>query len=87
MAQRKKRSKKFRVTDLPPHLQHVNLSAAGIDIGSAQHWVAVPEGRDEVSVRQFGAFTNDLEALADWLVKCDITSVAMEATGVYWIAT
>jgi transposase len=47
--------------------------------------VAVPEGRDEVSVREFGTFTADLEALADWLKKCGVTSVAMESTGVYWI--
>src|SRR5437016_5126766 len=85
MTQRKKRSQKFQVTDLPPHLQHVNLNAAGIDIGSDQHWVAVPEGRDNVSVREFAAFTTDLLALADWLAQCGITTVAMEATGVYWI--
>jgi transposase len=85
MAQRKKRSKKFQVTDLPRHLQHVNLNAAGIDIGSDRHWVAVPEGRDRISVREFGAFTTDLEALADWLAQCGITTVAMESTGVYWI--
>lgn len=85
MSQRKKRSKKFQVSDLPRHLQHVNLNAAGIDIGSDRHWVAVPEGRDEVSVREFGAFTTDLVALADWLAQCGITTVAMEATGVYWI--
>jgi len=46
LSQRKKRSKRFQVTDLPRHLQHVNLNAAGIDIGSDRHWVAVPEGRD-----------------------------------------
>jgi transposase len=47
--------------------------------------VAVPEGRDEVSVREFGTFTADLEALAAWLKKCGVTTVAMESTGVYWI--
>ena len=47
--------------------------------------VAVPEGRDEVSVREFGTFTADLEALADWLKQCGVTTVAMESTGVYWI--
>jgi len=41
------------------------LKAAGIDIGSDRHWVTVPEGCDEVSVREFGAFTSDLVALAD----------------------
>ena len=85
MAQRKKRRKRFQISDLPSYLRHVNLNAAGIDIGSEQHWVAVPEGRDKVSVREFGAFTTDLVALADWLAQCGITTVAMEATGVYWI--
>ena len=70
---------------LPAQLQHINLNAAGIDIGSERHMVAVPEGRDEVSVREFGTFTADLEALAAWLKKCGVTTVAMESTGVYWI--
>ncbi len=85
MARRQQRRKQFAVTDLPEHLQHVNLNAANIDIGSDRHVVAVPAGRDEVSVREFAAFTADLNALADWLTKCGITSVAMESTGVYWI--
>jgi transposase len=87
MAKRRKKTKsrRFRITNLPAQLQHINLNAAGIDIGSERHMVAVPEGRDEVSVREFGTFTADLEALAAWLKKCGITSVAMESTGVYWI--
>lgn len=82
---KKARSRSFKIGNLPAQLQHINLNAAGIDIGSERHMVAVPEGRDEVSVREFGTFTADLEALADWLKKCGITSVAMESTGVYWI--
>lgn len=85
MSKSKQRTKQFKVTDLPQQLQHVNLDAAGIDIGSDRHVVAVPPGRDDVSVREFGAFTSDLNALADWLTKCGITTVAMESTGVYWI--
>src|SRR5258707_1937132 len=81
----KTKSKSINVQSLPEHLRHINLNAAGIDIGSERHMVAVPEGRDEVSVREFGAFTTDLLALADWLAQCGITTVAMEATGVYWI--
>ena len=64
----------------------INRDAAGIDVGNAQHWVAVPSGRDAESVRMFGCFTSDLHALANWLVKCGIKTVAMESTGVYWIA-
>lgn len=59
--------------------------AAGIDIGSAAHFVAVPADRDEASVREFSSLTCDLQATADWLKRCGVTTVAMESTGVYWI--
>ena len=64
-------------------LTHPN--AAGIDIGSASHFVAVPPDRDEEPVREFPSFTADLERLADWLDGCGVDTVAMESTGVYWI--
>jgi transposase len=70
---------------LPAQLAAVNLHAAGIDIGSQEHWVAVPPASDSQPVRRFGACTADLEALADWLQQCGVTTVAMESTGVYWI--
>ena len=63
----------------------INKDAAGIDIGSGEHWVAVPEDRDEEPVRCFGCFTADLQAMARWLKQCGVTTVAMESTGVYWI--
>ena len=85
MAKRKRRAKGFRPGELPKELRHVNLNAAGIDVGSERHFVAVPEGRDEVSVREFGTFTADLQVLVKWLKQCGITTVAMESTGVYWI--
>jgi Transposase IS116/IS110/IS902 family./Transposase. len=66
-------------------LRVLNRNAAGIDIGSNEHWVAVPPDRDPEPVRRFAAFTADLVALADWLRQCGVTSVVMEATGVYWI--
>jgi transposase len=64
-------------------LTHPN--AAGIDIGSASHYVAVPPDRDDEPVREFPSFTADLHALADWLEACGVDTVAMESTGVYWI--
>jgi transposase len=64
----------------------IHPNAAGIDIGSEEHYVAVPDDRDEQSVRTFGCFTPDLEEMATWLKKCRITSVAMESTGVYWVS-
>lgn len=70
---------------LPKHLENINQMAAGIDIGSRSHFVAVPEGCDEVSVQEFKSFTADLHKLANWLEKCGIETVAMESTGVYWI--
>lgn len=60
-------------------------NAAGIDIGSASHFVAVPPDRDDEPVREFSSFTADLNALADWLTACGVDTVAMESTGVYWI--
>lgn len=66
-------------------LEIVNPNAAGIDAGSEHHLVSVPEDRSDDPVRTFGAFTCDLHALADWLSACGITTVAIEATGVYWI--
>ncbi len=63
-------------------LTHPN--AAGIDIGSAAHYVAVPPERDDEPVREFKSFTADLHALADWLQACGVDTVAMESTGVYW---
>ncbi len=66
-------------------LDQINPNAAGIDCGSAEHVVAVPPDRDPMPVRTFRTFTGDLHRLADWLTACRVTSVAMEATGVYWI--
>ena len=60
-------------------------NAAGIDIGSASHFCAVPPDRDDAPVREFASFTADLNALADWLQACGVDTVAMESTGVYWI--
>jgi transposase len=70
---------------LPPHLQHLNLNAAAIDVGASSHFVAVPPGRDATDVREFGTFTADLHRLADWLTHCGVDTVVMESTGVYWI--
>jgi len=61
------------------------LNAAGIDIGAREIFVAVPPDRDENPVRVFGTFTESLQEMAQWLVQCGITTVAMESTGVYWI--
>ena len=54
-------------------------------VGSAEHWVAVPPGSDPEPVRRAGACTADLEAIADWLARCGVKSVALESTGVYWV--
>jgi transposase len=59
--------------------------AAGIDLGLRSHWVAagpLPDGT--LQVAEFGTYTDSLEAIADWLQQHGITTVAMEATGVYW---
>ncbi len=66
-------------------VRRVHPDAAGIDCGSAEHYVAVPPERDPRPVRAFKTFTPDLQALVTWLQGCRVTTVAMEATGVYWI--
>lgn len=68
-----------------PALTITHPHAAGIDIGSRSHFVAVPPDRADVPVREFPCFTVDLHALADWLQACGVDTVAMESTGVYWI--
>ena len=68
-----------------PALRRQNPAAAGLDIGAAEIWACVPADRDAQPVRAFGTFTPDLHALADWLAQCQVTTVAMESTGVYWI--
>jgi transposase len=66
-------------------LEVVHPNAAGIDIGNAAHYVAVPPDRDPQPVRRFECFTQDLGAMADWLNQCGIVTVAMQSTGVYWL--
>ena len=69
-------------------LNRLNEHAAGVDIGGERHFVAVPPGAAEHSasaVREFGVFTKDLYAIADWLRECGVETVAMESTGVYWV--
>ena len=68
-----------------PKLRVQNAAAAGLDIGAEEIWACVPADRDTQPVRAFGTFTPDLHALAEWLGQCQVTSVAMESTGVYWI--
>src|SRR6476646_6049784 len=66
-------------------LEQINLNAGGLDIGATEIWVCVPADRDSEPVRKFATFTPDLHQLAEWLVTCGVTSVAMESTGVYWL--
>ena len=66
-------------------LEVVHPDCAGIDVGKRKHYVAVDPSRFEEPVRNFGSFTEDLEAMAAWLSACGVREVAMESTGVYWI--
>jgi transposase len=81
MAKKQKKNAKADGAVLPV----MKPDAAGIDIGSTEIYVAVPADRDTESVRSFPTFTQDLYALAAWLQRCGIKTVAMESTGVYWI--
>jgi transposase len=82
---RKQVTAKKQPRDVMEGLQPLNLDVAGIDVGSAEHYVAVPADRDVRPIQKFHSFTADLHRLARWLEGCGIKVVAMQATGVYWI--
>jgi transposase len=63
----------------------VNPDSAGIDIGSASHFVAIPADRKGDTVREFKCYTPDIRAMIDWLKEAKIKTVVMESTGSYWI--
>lgn len=69
----------------PQNLTRMNPGAAALDIGSTMHMAAVNPESDDMPIRAFGTFTHNLHDLATWFRSCDVTSVAMESTGVYWI--
>jgi len=82
--QRREMMRKMQNEDLS--LDVVHPDAAGIDIGNESHYVAVPPSRDRQAVRHFGCTTAELKMMADWLKQCEIRTVAMQSTGVYWIS-
>ncbi len=81
MAKIKKKKRKTQVK----YLHVLQPDAAGIDVGANEIYVAVSDERSGKSVRRFDTFTDDLHEAAKWLKECDIESIAMESTGVYWI--
>ena len=78
--------KKPKAAAPPPSPRVVRSDAAGIDVGSEFHVVAVPPERDPEPIRTFGVFTDDLKQMAAWLRQCGVTTVVLESTGVYWMA-
>src|SRR6516225_7877268 len=82
--QRREMMRKMQSEDIS--LEVVHPDAAGIDIGNESHYVAVPPSRDSQPVRRFGCTTAELKAMAAWLKRCEIRTVAMQSTGVYWVA-
>lgn len=85
MNRSQRRELRQRLSSTDPGLTVVHRDAAGIDVGSESHFVAVPADRDEQPVREFGSWTGDVKRMAEWLKACGIRTVALQATGVYWI--
>jgi transposase len=86
MARKSKTVKSEAHTPVPKSLEAVQANAAGIDLGSREHWVAAPPQQDGTpNVQRFGTTTPELTRLADWLRQQGVVTVAMESTGVYWI--
>ena len=69
----------------PEGLPIVHDRAAGIDVGSRFHVVAVSPDLSDEPVQSFQAFTGDIERMADWLMATGVKTAAMESTGVYWV--
>jgi transposase len=82
--QRRETIRKIQSEELS--LEVIHPDAAGIDIGNESHYAAVPPSRDGQPVRRFGCTTAELQAMAAWLQQCGIRTVAMQSTGVYWVA-
>ena len=74
-----------RAAARPTSFDRLNPAVAGIDCGASAHFAAVPTDRTTTPVQRFGVCTSELRRLATWLVSCGVTSVAMEATGIYWV--
>ena len=67
-------------------LQVINPKVAGIDVSDTEMMAAYPINPRQLEVRAFGCFTSDLHLIAKCFKENGITSIAMESTGVYWIA-
>ncbi|MEQ8908946.1 MAG: IS110 family transposase [Vicingaceae bacterium] len=63
-------------------MEIINPNAAGIDVGSRSHFVAVGQSLDDV--QEFGVYAKDLTAICKHLKSYGVTSVALESTGDYW---
>jgi transposase len=83
---KQRRELERRINSEDSGLEVVHPNAAGIDIGNESHFVAIPQDRDANPIREFGSWTGDLHEMASWLKDHGIQTVAMQSTGVYWIA-
>src|SRR3981189_917040 len=88
--QQMNRKQRREMTRTPPSgdlsREVVHPDAAGIDIGNESHYVAVPPTRDSQPLRRFGCTTSELKEVALWLQQCEIRTIGLQSTGVYWIA-
>jgi transposase len=69
-----------RLSGLPVRHRH----AAGIDVGSFSHWVCVDADREVL--QEFPAHTDGLRQIVAYLHAHQISTVALESSGIYWIA-
>ena len=82
MNKRKKNAVVKKISQLPV----INHHAAGIDVSDTEMMVAYPINNTELEIKAFETYTRDLNSIVECLKQNSVTTVAMESTGVYWVA-
>ena len=77
-----KKEKVKKISQLPV----INPKSAGIDVSDTEMVVAYPINSEQLEIKTFECFTRDLHSIARCLKEKNITSIAMESTGVYWVS-
>ena len=69
-------------------MQSILESCCGLDVHKSMVTACIAHGpldkNPNFEIREFSTMTNDLRKLSEWLKEYNVTSIAMESTGIYW---